>query len=116
MGVWDPVVPLERLPGAHFCLCFSLLLLLVCSPCLRVWDQACFSLEQITALKEATSGSKAVPEGEGGSMCPSMLPAHSPLSHRASNDRPWQEQPPQRGRSLFLWLGLGVATGGVERR
>lgn len=62
MVVWDPVVPLERLLGAHFFLCFFLLLLLVCSPCLGVWDQACFSLEQITALKEATSGSKAVPE------------------------------------------------------
>lgn len=88
MAVWDPVVPLERLPGAHFVLCFFLLLLLICSPCLGVWDQAWFSLEQITALKEATSGSKAVPERGRRVMCPPMLAAHSPLSHRASDDRP----------------------------
>lgn len=98
----------------YFFLCFFVLLLFVCSSCLGVRGQAWFSPQQITAVKEATSGSKAVPER--GMMGPPMLPAHSPLSHIASDDRPWQERPPQRGRSLFLWLGLRVAAGGVERR
>lgn len=60
--MWERVVPLEHLPRGLVLPVFLSVALFVLSPCLGVRGQAWFSPQQITAPKEATSGSKAVPE------------------------------------------------------